>query len=174
MPHNLAPSSQTSKLFSHNYPVVYRSHIPIHTISYYIYWLYVYTCTDPSLQCAARYNLHIISGARERHQGTGRDVLWPRGGLQLHPQRPSMYKWFLKINCTCVSHCVSTKCIKGSPSVEQGLPLPQATRGVDQGPHWKSGAVFYVGHHHPPSGALLAVWIHFSNGISHCCATDCS
>ena len=71
-----------------------------------------------------------------------------------------------------VFHCVSTKCIKGSPSMEQGLPLPQATRGMDQGPHWKSGAVFHLGHHHPPSSAILALWIHFSNRISHRCATD--
>ena len=54
-----------------------------------------------------------------------------------------------------------------------GLPIPEATRLLDKRPRPESGPVLHLGHNHPPSGPLLAVWIHLPHRIPHCSPSDC-
>ena len=107
------------------------------------------TRTDPSLQCVAGDDSYLTHWAGERHQGTSGHVLWPWGGLHLHPQ-----------------------CSSPSP-LEQSLPLPQTTGRLDQRSHCACGAVFDLGYDHSPSCVVLAVWIYLSHRIPHGSAADC-
>lgn len=73
-----------------------------------------------------------------------------------------------------IGTCIYTYIFPALSLTSIGLPISEATGGLDQRPRAEGGAVLDMGDHHSPSSPLLALRVHFPHWVPDCRPPDCS